>query len=157
MNEHFRSFLVCQSGTRSCGFPLEHVVEIMRALPVETFPDMPQFVLGIAQIRGAMVPVVDLARLLGLIADHTPSRYVTVRLNQRRVAFAAESVIGLRILPVHEFVQFPSLLGEAGHDFVSAISTLDADLFMVLEAARIIPESAWSALEKVLEKSGGVV
>ncbi len=147
MNDMVQPFLICRSASKSCGFPLPHVVEIMRALPVDVLPNMPSFMAGVSMIRGAMVPVVNLALLLGMSGNGDASRYVTVRLNQRRVAFAVDSVAGVGQLATHSFQQFPALLGNTDQSIVAALGTLDADLFMVLEASRVIPESVWQTLD----------
>ena len=60
-----RSLLLCQVGSLVCALPLEHISETMRPLSLQPFHGMPPFVDGLSIIRGAPVPVVDLARLLG--------------------------------------------------------------------------------------------
>jgi len=58
--------LLCHVGSFVCALPVEHVVEIMRPLPIRHLEDVPPFVLGVALVRGAPAPVVDVARLLGV-------------------------------------------------------------------------------------------
>jgi purine-binding chemotaxis protein CheW len=41
----------------------------------------------------------------------------------------------------------PPLLGETGADLVSVIGALDAKLLLVLEAARLVPDSVWNAIK----------
>jgi len=108
---------------------------------------MPSFVSGVSMIRGAMVPVVNLATLLGMTTQNDVSRYITIRLDKRRVAFAVDSVVGVGKLATNSFQQFPALLGNTDQSIVAALGTLDADLFMVLEASRVIPESVWQTLD----------
>ncbi|PRC95178.1 chemotaxis protein CheW [Solimicrobium silvestre] len=143
----FSPFLICRSGVQSCGFPLEHVAETMRALPVEVFPDMLPFMFGVSIIRGVAVPVVNLAGLLGGATDTGVTRYVTVRLGNRLVAFAVGSVVGVSQLAADVIDGLPPLLGEADRSIVAAIGTLDSNLFLVLEASRVIPESVWQVLD----------
>ncbi|HZE91839.1 MAG TPA: chemotaxis protein CheW, partial [Rhizobacter sp.] len=69
--------VICRVQGRLCALPLSHVVETMRPLPTETIAGAPDFVCGLAVIRGAPVPVVDLARLLGA-TDTQARRFVTV-------------------------------------------------------------------------------
>jgi purine-binding chemotaxis protein CheW len=40
----------------------------------------------------------------------------------------------------------PPLLDASRSEFIAAVGSLDAQLLVVLESARILPESAWSAL-----------
>lgn len=141
------AFLICRSGAVLCALRLEHVAETMRPLPVEPVPDMPPFLLGVAIIRGAVVPVVDVVTLLGAAGDRAVSRFVTVRLGARQVAFAVAGVIGVRNLDAESIASIPLLLHEVDRSSVAAIGALDAELLLVLQGARIIPESLWLAID----------
>ncbi len=141
------SFLLCSSASRLCAFRLEDVAETMRPLPVDSIPAMPDFLLGVALIRGAVVPVVDVAQLVAGVAETRPNRFVTVKLGQRQVAFAVQSVLGVRTLNALSMAQIPLLLNEIDASSIAAISTLDAELLLVLQGARIIPEEVWQALD----------
>lgn len=138
--------LLCRVGTRLCALPLDHVVETMRPLPVEAMADAPGFVLGLSIIRGAPVPVVDGAALVGA-GTSQPTRFVTVTTNDRQVALAVDAVLGVRALPADSLLDLPPLLRDADPDVVSAIGVLDAELLLVLRRGRLVPESVWAAVD----------
>lgn len=140
-------YLICRSNACLCALPLESVAETMRPLPVEPLAATPAFVLGISVIRGAATPVVDVARLLGSPAPVPPQRLVTLRIGARCVALAVEGVIGVHALPAAALAAVPALLSGAANETVSAISTLDAQLLLVLQSARLVPESVWAAID----------
>ena len=56
--------LVVMVGSRACAFPLHHVAETMRPLPIKRVAGTPGFVCGVSVIRGTPTPVVDLKALL---------------------------------------------------------------------------------------------
>jgi purine-binding chemotaxis protein CheW len=119
----------------------------MRPLPVQPFDGMPAFVAGLSIIRGAPVPVVDLARLLGNDSSARRTRFVVVKVRERRVALSVERVIGMKSLAFAGSAALPPLLGSACSDFVSAVGSLDAHLLVVLESGLIVPSSTWTSLE----------
>jgi purine-binding chemotaxis protein CheW len=141
-----RAVLLCQVGSLVCGLPLEHISETMRPLPLEPLQGMPTFVDGLAIIRGAPVPVVDLARLLGNESSARCARFVVVRVSERHVALAVAQVIGVGAVPPGASA-LPPLLGQANAEFVAAIGSLDARLLVILEDGLILPASAWKAFE----------
>lgn len=148
-SEQFPSatFLLCRSHLRLCALPLHHVRETMRALPLETLPDMPAFMLGVSVIRGQVVPVVDLACLTGQ-ADSAPgARLVTLLLGQRQVALAVDEVIGVRSLPAASLGKVPPLLDGAEAGMLGALTILDAELLLVLQATHLIPDALWPLLD----------
>jgi purine-binding chemotaxis protein CheW len=118
----------------------------MRPLPLEALKEMPSFVEGLSIVRGAPVPVVDLARLMGHESKARRTRFVVVRVHQRYVALAVDRVIGVGAIPLGA-TALPSLLGEANAELIAAVGSLDARLLVVLKSGLILPEAAWQAFE----------
>jgi purine-binding chemotaxis protein CheW len=133
-------------GSRVCAIAAAHVSETMRPLPVEPFANMPSFVLGVSIVRGAPVPVVDLARLLGVTDGRAPGRFLCMRVGVRRAALAVDAVLGVRTLDLDALGQLSPLLGEAGAGAVEAIGALDSELLLLLRDARLVPDSVWAAI-----------
>jgi purine-binding chemotaxis protein CheW len=139
--------VLCRVTGRVCALPVELVAETLRPLPIEPVAGMPGFVLGLAVIRGAPMPVIDLARLVGAVDPEPPSRFVILRVGERRVALAVEAVIGVRSLSAVVLAKPARLLGEAGGEIVAALGVLDSELLLVLHTARLVPEGVWAALD----------
>jgi purine-binding chemotaxis protein CheW len=145
------SALLCRVGSRSLAIPLAGVQETMRPLPVDPLPGLPDFVSGIAQIRGAVVPVVALGELLGL-PDTPVSRYVTVSVSTddtdgRTLALAVEEVIGVRHLDDGAPLERPPLLDQVEPELVAGIATLDRELLLVLGELRLLSDEDWAGMD----------
>src|SRR5205085_1730186 len=89
--------LLCRMGGRACALRIAQVVETMRPLPVEPVAGAPPFVLGVTLLRGAPAPVIDGGALLGS-GRSQPTRFVTLRVGERRAVLAVEAVLGVRTL-----------------------------------------------------------
>ena len=149
--------LVMRVGSRAYAVPIAHVVETMRPLDIEPMAGAPPSVAGVAIIRGAATPVIDLATLVGLppcttapkatrASSETRSvgRFVTLRLAGRTVALAVESVVGVRELSDAQLGTAPPLLQDALAGIVDGLGTLDAELLFVLRAARLVADDLGS-------------
>jgi purine-binding chemotaxis protein CheW len=133
--------LVVTVGQRECAIPLQYVAETMRPLSIEPVVSPHAFVRGVSVIRGAAMPVVDLARLLGGGEHNTVARrFVTVKVDERRAALAVEAVVGVRDIELARFQSLPPLLRHVGTEVVEAIGSSDVQLLLVLRAARLIPD-----------------
>lgn len=144
--------LVCGVGSRFCGLPLAHVVEIMRPLKLATLTNLPRFVAGFAVIRGRPTPVVSARRLLDADATEletaaTDARYVSIELGARRAALAVDAVIGVRSVERGQLAELPSLGDEASSGVVLALGLFDRELLFVLERSRLLPQTVWDRLE----------
>jgi purine-binding chemotaxis protein CheW len=76
------------------GIPVERVQEILDVCKVSLMPNAPDYMLGVIDLRGENVPIVDLRILMGLApkADTAQTRFIVVQLQSG----VADSVIGLR-------------------------------------------------------------
>ena len=138
---------VVMVGARACAFPLHHVAETMRPLPIKPVAGTPSFVCGVSLIRGTPTPVVDLKALLEN-CENSPSygRFVSLKLDDRRVAIGVDSVVGLRHLDSAQLGELPPLLRDVSVDLIESFGTRDAQLLLVLRAARIVPDEVWTTL-----------
>jgi purine-binding chemotaxis protein CheW len=145
------AMLVTRVGGVACALPIAHVIETMRPLPVEPIgasgDDGLALVEGLAMIRGAPVPVIDARRLLG-VPGAAASRFVVVRAADRRVALAVDAVLDVRRIDAAALPGLPPLLRDARRDAVSAIGALDAELLVVLDSARVLPDHGWGAIDE---------
>ncbi len=132
------SWLVSRAHTHLCAIPLEHVIEIMRPLPMQAVAGAPGYVRGLCIIRGSAVPVVDTGLLVG---DHASEagRLVSVRAGGRTIALATEAVLGIHTIDAETFKELPPLLQEAAGETVAAMGILDAELLFLLRTTRIVP------------------
>jgi purine-binding chemotaxis protein CheW len=147
-------FLLCRIGSRIGALAVKDVRETMRPLPIEPLTGTPPFVLGVAIVRGSAVPVIDAGRLLdpsaaASAAATSPSgaRFVSLELGDRTAVLAVDAVLDVRPLAAGMQAQIPPLLRGAGKELVSIIGALDTQLLLVLEAARLVPDSVWSEIK----------
>lgn len=144
--DHRDLALICRVRRRLCALPAAQISEIMRALPIERLPGAPPFLLGVAVIRGAPAPVVDLAQLLDERRSK-PAYFVTTGQGARRVALTVDGVIGVRPMPHAPSDGFPSVLESAAAGFVSSVRVLGREALVVLSSGKIVPETAWDLVE----------
>jgi purine-binding chemotaxis protein CheW len=125
---------------------LDQVIETMRPLPVEPLAGTPSFVLGLSVLRGAPVPVIDLANLLGATSLTTHARFIAVRAGDRNALLAVESVVGVVALPDRMLESLPPLVGAMSAQALDTIGRLDEGMLFVLKSGHIVPDSVWRSL-----------
>jgi|SRR5579864_3108205 len=139
------SALLLRAGECTCALNLLHVVEIMRPLAVSAVAGTPDFVCGLSMIRGAPTPVVSLASLLAGPGG-LPTRFVVVRVGERRVALEVDEVLGVFELDPGTLHALPPLAQNAAADTLEAVGALDTQLLFVLDSAQIVPDEVWQKL-----------
>jgi len=139
--------LLIRAATRPCALPLANVVETMRPLPITPVAGAPSVVRGVAIVRGQPVPVIDLNLLLDSNQRCLDGRFVVLRVDERRVAVVVEAVLGIAALDASQLTQVSPLLQAADAELVAAMGVRDRELFVLLEASRIVSEELWQQLQ----------
>lgn len=141
-------FLILRAGGRVCALNLVDVEETMRPLPVEPLPSMPPFLRGCAVIRGGPVPVLDLGILVGSPDAIPPTRFVTVRSLSRRIALSVDAVCGTRPIDPSLLDTMPALLQTGRAGLIESIGSIDQQLLLLLQTAKLVSDDLWAALER---------
>jgi chemotaxis signal transduction protein len=68
-------------------------------------------------------------------------------LGERTAVLAVDAVLDVRSLSAGMLADIPPLLQGGGAELVSVIGALDTKLLLVLEAARLVPDSVWNAIK----------
>jgi len=148
------SWLMCRIGDRLLAVPLDCVVETMRPLPRKAVSGLPEFILGVSLIRGAAVPVIDVAAVMGTPGGPV-DRLVTITRDDRVLALAVGAVIGVRTLDEAILHDVPPLLGAVDREVLSAIGSLDSGLLLVLGHARLVPDQVWAQVDGAVPVTAG--
>jgi purine-binding chemotaxis protein CheW len=140
--------VLVRSGNLFCALPLESVIETLRSPPITAIAGAPEWVQGVAVIRGATVVVVDLGIMLGASsAEVEQPRLVTLRVGTRVIALAVESITGVREFDRTMLSEVPPLLLQAHPEVLTAIGLLDGELMLVLDGSRIVTAEELARLE----------
>ena len=143
------SVLFCRIRGAIAALPLGDVVETMRPLPIEPLAGVPSFVVGLAVVRGAPLPVLDVGALLLGGASPAWTRFVTVRTKRADVVLAVEDVLGVGSLADAALRDLPPLTKSSDADVVAAVGARDHELLFVLDSVRLIPDSVWDRMATV--------
>ncbi len=112
--------------------PVDVVLEVVEIGDVTPVPGATRSAVGVRNLRGQVLPVFDLASVLGLRADGQPTRVVVTDDGERRLGLAVDHVVDVAALPgAGEAVESPFLTGAVLDDgaFVGML-----DLAAVMQA-----------------------
>lgn len=101
------TILLVQSGGGEYGIPVERVREVIETPPVTRVPLAPEAVVGVAAVRGDIIPVVDLGVRLRGTPTAAARRLITVDSGEDRgrVGLLADDVVGMLQVPSHEAIE----------------------------------------------------
>jgi purine-binding chemotaxis protein CheW len=135
-----REFLTFQLGDETYGIDILQVQEIREIDHVTRVPHVAAFVRGVINLRGSIVPVVDLGLMFGFPAAPKLKGASAIVLNveNRLVGFVVASVSDVIALAEDEIAPSPELGGRAIGAAILGIGTRDGASAMLLDVDHII-------------------
>lgn len=135
------------------GVDIGDVREIIRMQAVTRVPGAPPFVEGIINLRGQIIPVVDLRKKLALnVSDQTAdSRIVWVTINEQDVGVMVDAVTEVLRVPLASIEPPSSMVGSVDSDYLRGIAKLEDRLIILLDLGKVLSLADKKVLSK-LEK-----
>ena len=117
---------------------LASVERIVRAVEITRLPDAPETILGVINVEGRVIPVVNSRKCLGLREREIELQDLFIIVNEagRTVALVGDEVSPVIEMPENEFVSSEKVLPVAG--FVEGVAKLEDGMIVMLNVDRIL-------------------
>jgi len=135
--EHLATFFL---DLEEYGVDVRQVQEIRRVGEITTVPRAPDFVRGVINLRGRILPVLDLKRKLaiGEVAIGRSTRIVVVRVRERLLGLLVDGASQVLKVPVSRVEAAPEEVTERGGDYIRGVAKLDDRLIILIDLGRAL-------------------
>ena len=146
-----RQVLTFDLGGERYGVDILRVQEIRGWSPVTRIPKAPRHVLGVLNLRGSIVPIVDLRVRFGLQrAEFTPLTVIIVlsiesSTGRREFGLVVDSVSDVVDLSSDAMRETPSLGGKLNAEVIDGLATVDGQMLILLNVDELIGRDLASA------------
>lgn len=122
---------------------------IIRSIEITIVPRMESFILGVMNLRGKVVPVIDLRVRFNLAKNgfDKATRIIVVNINNENIGFVVDEVTEVMRIKRSMVEPTPPLVGSIGQEYILGICKYDSRLIMLLDIDRVINESEASESE----------
>ena len=125
------------------GINVFKVREVMRTPPITSAPEMPAAVEGMVSLRGALVPVIDLAKYAGVQTETPRDIMIVTEYNGHTQGFLVEGVDTILRLDWSQMRVSPEMLMAEMGGLVTAVTELeDNRLVMMMDVEKVLAETA---------------
>jgi len=127
-------------GDEEFGVDILQVQEINRMLEVTRVPNAPEYVDGVINLRGKVIPIIDLRRRFGMQRkEHDKNtRIVVVELNGKVVGFVVDAVREVLRIPRSVTEPPPSIVGGVHEEYITAVGKLEDRLLILLDLEKVL-------------------
>ena len=141
VNIEMYEFIEFQVGNSVFGIDIKNVREIVEPLPVTILPHSHPFVEGIVQLRGEVLPVIDLKKVTGSteVGRIGESKYIVVEFGGNAVALNVTSVSQIERINSNE-IEFVTDMYEGNQVPVLGVIKRDAGMVLLVDFEKVITE-----------------
>jgi purine-binding chemotaxis protein CheW len=146
-------------GSELFGVNILSVQEIIRTTPITPIPDSPDFIEGVINLRGNIIPVIDLRKRLNLLGDGFDENnlwIVILNVDNRVTGFIVDRVT--QVLKIHsDIIKPPPDIVVAGlqSQYISGVCKINDNLLILLDFNQILQIDEIKKLKAL--RSNGII
>jgi len=143
-----RQFISFSVGEEEYGLELLRVKEVIRIREITWLPKAPTFVKGIINLRGDVIPIIDLRDKFGLERKENTAmtRVIVVEVEGRLMGMVVDSASQVVRIPADQIDPPPPVLGGLSQEFITGVGKLDDKLIILLNTDAILTIDEMKAL-----------
>jgi purine-binding chemotaxis protein CheW len=138
-------------GEETYGINVMQVQEVLRYTEIAPVPGAPDYVLGIINLRGNVVTVIDTRSRFGLpssdISDN--SRIVIIESDDQVVGIMVDSVAEVVYLRSSEIDSAPNVGTEESAKFIQGVSNRDGQLLILVDLNKLLSDDEWDEITNI--------
>ena len=138
-----KQFVVFELAQESFGVPIEAVEGIIKQQKITSMPNLPDYIKGVTNLRGSIVPVLDLRKRfsLPLGSETNDTRIVIIRMDMISVGMIVDAVSEVLTIDGAVIEPIPAMLSTVDTAFITGIANLGQRLVILLSLEAVLSSS----------------
>jgi purine-binding chemotaxis protein CheW len=127
-------------GGEEFGVEILKVQEIIRTMEITKVPNAPHFVEGVINLRGKVIPIIDLRRRFSLESrkHDKNTRIIVIEINNTIVGFVVDSVSEVLRIPSDTVEPPPPVVAGIESEYISGVGKLEHKLLILLDLDKLL-------------------
>lgn len=127
-------------GAEEYGVDIGQVREINRLVPITRVPRVPGYVEGVINLRGQLLPIIDLRARFEMprVAPTRTTRIVVAEIGTRRVGMIVDAVSEVVQIPFEQVENAPEMLAGLATEYIRGVGKVDDRLIILLDVTKMI-------------------
>jgi purine-binding chemotaxis protein CheW len=130
------------------GVDILKVQEIIRTMEISKVPRSPDFVEGVINLRGKVIPIIDLRRRFGLeYKEHDKdTRIIVIEIAEVIVGFVVDAVSEVLRIPANTVEPPPPVVAGMDSEYISGVGKLENSLLILLDLDKLLSSDDMAVL-----------
>ena len=133
-------FLTFLLGNEVYGIEITIVIEIIGLQPITEMPEMPQYMKGIINLRGKVIPIMDVRLRLKMSGKEYDDRtcIIVVDMNGLSIGLVIDLVCEVLTITDDEIMKKPELITTEGCDYIKNIARVDNQVVLLIDCGKLL-------------------
>lgn len=138
-------------GREEFGVDILKVQEINRMMKITKVPNAPDFVEGVVNLRGRIIPVIDLRKRLSIEdkSHDSKTRIIVVDIIGNIIGFIVDEVNEVLRISKDIIENPPELVSQADSDFITSVAKLEDRIIILLDLDNLLKKDEKEVLEEI--------
>lgn len=149
-NDEVLQWVTFKLDSETYGINVMQVQEVLRHTEIAPVPGAPGYVLGIINLRGNVVTVIDTRARFGLesgeVTDNT--RIVIIESEKQVIGIMVDSVAEVVYLKASEIDLAPNVGNDESAKFIQGVSNRDGELLILVDLNKLLTDDEWDELKQ---------
>lgn len=147
-NDPVVQWVTFRLGDETYGINVMQVQEVLRVSEIAPVPGAPDYVLGIINLRGNVVTVIDTRKRFGMPPGEVDdnSRVVIIESQGQIFGILVDSVAEVVELRRSEIDVAPNVGNEESARYIQGVATVDSDLLILVDLNKLLTEEEWEEM-----------
>jgi purine-binding chemotaxis protein CheW len=135
-------------GNEEFGVDILNVQEINKMVQITKVPNSPEFVEGVINLRGRIIPIIDLRTRLRLpkIEHNKDTRIIVVEISGKTIGFIVDSVQEVLRIPMNITEAPPEIVSGIDSEFIQSVGKLEDRLLILIDLEKVLSEKEKSMI-----------
>lgn len=153
-----QQYLTFMLGAENFALPILNIKEIIEYGRTTAVPMTPAFIHGVINLRGAVVPVIDLAVRFGQKRQAITKRTCIViieishQTSVQDIGIVVDAVNEVLDIPATEIEATPTFGASIRHDFIAGMGKVKGEFIIILDAGQVLSVNELSMLDNMTEQ-----
>jgi len=146
-------FLTFSIGKEAYGFEIKYVTEIIGIQEITEVPELPVYVKGIINLRGKIIPVMDVRLRFKKVAIEYNDRtcIVVIDIHDISIGLIVDHVVEVLVIPPENIVPPPAVKTGFHNRYIKGIGKVDNEVKLLLDCDKLLNDEEVDTLSVSLE------
>ncbi|MDK2919871.1 MAG: purine-binding chemotaxis protein CheW [Candidatus Petromonas sp.] len=146
-----KQYVIFKLGSEEYGVDIMRVKEISEFKESTKVPNSPYFVDGIINLRGEIIPIINLKKRFNIESEgiNSDTRIIVINLNEKNVGFVVDEASQVLRINDEDIDPAPEIIAGVDRQYINGVGKIDDKIVILLDLEKILSDKEKEKIEEM--------